>query len=97
MTISYVWPRVEKQNDGFNENQQIEAVTGQLFANLFKARSSKWTPVTLGTASETLVGTIHIQKYLFSSVKEYRIFHDMQCQIQSIIEYLIKARKLPLH
>lgn len=39
MTISYVWPRVEKQNDDFNENQQIEAVTGQLFANLFKALS----------------------------------------------------------
>lgn len=36
MTISYVWPRVEKQNDDFNENQQIEAVTGQFFADLFK-------------------------------------------------------------
>lgn len=36
MTISYVWPRVEKQNDDFNENQQIEAVTGQFFADLFQ-------------------------------------------------------------
>lgn len=39
MTISYVWPSVEKQNDDFNENLQIGSVTGQLFANLFKVLS----------------------------------------------------------
>lgn len=37
MTISYVRPREEKQNNDFNENQQIEALTWQLFVHLFKA------------------------------------------------------------
>lgn len=36
MTISYVWPRAEEQNDDFNENHQIEAFMGQLSVNLFK-------------------------------------------------------------
>lgn len=47
MTISYVWPRVEKQNDDFNENQQIEAVTGQFFADLFKVLSVRQTEYQL--------------------------------------------------
>lgn len=36
MTISYVWPRAEEQNDDFNENHQIEPFMGQLSVNLFK-------------------------------------------------------------
>lgn len=47
MTISYVWPRVEKQNDDFNEIQQIEALTGQLFADLFKVLSVRQTEYQL--------------------------------------------------
>lgn len=47
MTISYVWPRVEKQNDDFNENQQIEAVTGHFFADLFKVLNVRQTEYQL--------------------------------------------------
>lgn len=43
MTISYVWPRAEEQNDDFNENHQIEPFMGQLSVNLFKVFD--WVPV----------------------------------------------------
>lgn len=36
MTISWVWPRAEGQNDDFNENHHIEPFIGQLSVNLFK-------------------------------------------------------------
>lgn len=62
MTISYVWPRVPKQNDGFNEIRQIKAVTVQLFTNLFKVSSVRQTEFHFGDASEALVNKIHSHK-----------------------------------
>lgn len=70
MTTSYVWSRVEKLNNDLNENQEIEAFTGQLFVHLFKVLCVSQTEYHLNLVMllEQLWAKLHL-KYLFSSMK----------------------------
>lgn len=86
MTISYVWPTVEKQNNDFNENQQIEAFTWQLFVHLFEAlhvsqteyQLTFWSTCRQQSISNICIALWNNLEYSYlqeANSKYYRIFN----------------------